>query len=142
MAETRGTAGDHEDLLRQRYGVPAEGRRRRAIVTATVLLTLAAAGIVALAWWSADSTVHAQETGIRVVDDTLAEVTLQVALDGDAAVECTVVALGEFFHEIGAATARIEAGEASGTVELSVQVRTVERAHGARVRECREIPDP
>lgn len=138
---------DVEAYLDARYGRGSRGDRKRArvrvVLTTVLVATIVLAAVLAtvlFVWQAAGEPVRGQEAGLRIVDDTRVEVTLQMWLEEDVRGECRIVVLDEYYAEIGARSVTVGPFPEARTVEFTADVLTSRRAHGARIDECGEAP--
>jgi hypothetical protein len=140
-AESGSTAGRVPPS--DRYGrtrTPAE-RRRRAVVAAVVAAALGLGTVIWAAFGVVNVPVRTQEAGFAIIDDATIELTFVVAKAPAAVARCRIRALNPSFAEVGARDVLIGASE-FGSVQVTAQIATSERATTALVQECRVVAGP
>ncbi|WP_164745318.1 DUF4307 domain-containing protein [Georgenia faecalis] len=133
-----GDAESSRAMLDARYGVPR--RSRRALLAAVAVLAVVA--FVVFAYVSTNEPVRTQEAGYRSLGPDAVEVTFTVVKAPEIVADCTVIALGESFSEVGAATVRVGPDPGQKIVSVTTTVRTASPAQGARVDGCTVVKAP
>ncbi|MFB9375658.1 DUF4307 domain-containing protein [Kineococcus gynurae] len=139
---SRPSADVPADHLAARYGRSPRGGRpwyRRplpllgAVVAALLVLAYGA-------WIAVEQTQGptATEIGHRILDDSTAELRLEINHEPGVAARCTVAALSETSAEVGLLDVDVAADEPAA-VQRTVTVRTTARAVTVRVGSCSEV---
>lgn len=123
------------DVLQRRYGA-TRTRRWPAVVAIGILASLGVGWVVWVALDHSDRALSYELSGYDVVSQNKTVVSIELARENGAAVECEVYAQAEDHSTVGERIVTVPAGK-PGTVRLDEPIRTDRKAVNGVLRTCR-----
>ncbi len=123
-------------IIADRYGRRDDPvRTRRILVIALVVFVLAASSFAAWVALGRQDGVTWIDRGVEVLADDVATVSFQVSLPPGAQAICQVRAVDRTRADVGRQDV-VVGPSTTGVVDLTVRLRTTQRADGGGVRTC------
>ena len=124
-------------LMAERYGAPANPRRRRRglWITAGGLGALGIAALVMIAVGFFEPDAAGSQVGFDVVDETRVQVIFDVTKPLEATATCTLEALNEGYGQVGIVDVRIGPAD-HHTTRITADIATTELATTGVIRDC------